>query len=106
MSAIKKAKQKYTELCDKAKGRLLKSVELDYIDVVYSYYKLPISDYANKTYPNVNAAVLKIKRFQDVVSVERFYSHIDPNSEYNTKYESFKYRSDYWEKFSFNNFNK
>ena len=46
--SIKEARLKYSELCNKAKGKLLKSVELDYIDVVYSYYELPISNNAKK----------------------------------------------------------
>ena len=97
--SIKEAKLKYSELCNKAKGKLLKSVELDYIDVVYSYYELPISNNAKKRWPSASSSVLKIKRFEDTVTVERFYSRIDPNSEYNTTYELFKYRSDYRNKF-------
>lgn len=95
--AIEKAKLKYDELCAEVKGKMLKSVELDYADVVYSYYELPISDNAKLRFKSANAAVLKIKRFENTVSVERFYANIDSNLQ---KYEMHQYREDYWNTFT------
>ena len=96
MEAIQEAILKYNELCSKAKGKMLKSVALDYVDITYSYYELPISNNAKKRWPSANSSVLKIKRVEGTVSVERFYA--DVTSPY-PDYEIYRYREDYWHKF-------
>ena len=96
MEAIQKAILKYNELCSKAKGKMLKSVALDYIDVTYRYYELPISNNAKKMWSSANSSVLKIKRFQDTVTVERFYAKIDGSW---PDFELYRYRQDYRNRF-------